>query len=45
MLRTELANARIGFDEKYEVCVPEEIWKCAFLSSNNRPFFKVITSS
>ena len=32
-------------DEKYEVCVPEEIWKCAFLSSNNRPFFKGITSS
>ena len=26
-------------DEKYEVCVQEEVWKCAFLSSNNRPFF------
>ncbi|KAK2139898.1 hypothetical protein NP493_98g05005 [Ridgeia piscesae] len=21
----------------------QEIWKCAFLSSNNRPFFKGIT--
>ena len=26
-------------DDKYEVCV-QEVWKCAFLFSNNRPFFK-----
>ena len=34
----------LNCDEKYEVCV-QEVWKCAFLSSNNRPFFKGITSS
>ena len=28
-------------DEKYEVCV-QEVWKCGFFSSNNRPFFKGI---
>ena len=27
-----------------EKCVQEEVWKCAFLSSNNRTFFKAITS-
>ena len=27
----------------FEVCV-QEVWKCAFLSSNNRLFFKVIST-
>ena len=33
--------SRCGY--AYEICV-QEVWKCAFLSSNNRLFFKGKTS-